>query len=225
MDLSIQETHSGHRQAIGLLLAMHLVGFVGLQVPISRPLFESLVPFNLLLTAVIVAWNQKSPERPFYTFMGIAFFTGFIMEWLGVHTGWIFGSYQYGITLGWKFSGIPLLIGVNWFVLAFCSGIISARWSSNYYYRVLIGALLMVGLDFFIEPVAIRHDFWTWNHASVPWQNYLGWFMISLALLAYFHKSKVNKDNPVAYVLYWIQLSFFFVHNVTYLNFLENVKT
>lgn len=225
MELSIQPTYTHQKQAIALLLAMHVVGFIGLQTSISRPLFELLVPFNLLLTALIVCWHQKGPYRPFLWFFTLAFLTGYSMEWLGVHTGWIFGSYQYGDTLGWKLSGIPLVIGVNWFVLAFSSGVISERLANTFYSKVIIGGFLMVGLDYFIEPVAIRHDFWAWNQISVPWLNYLGWFLISLALLAYFHKSKTNKDNPVAFALYWIQLGFFLSHNVTYLKIFEKIKT
>ena len=40
-----------------------------------------------------------------------------ITESLGVNYGLIFGNYEYGNNLGFKFFGVPFLIGINWIIL------------------------------------------------------------------------------------------------------------
>jgi putative membrane protein len=40
----------------------------------------------------------------------------------------------------------------------------------------------MVGVDVFIEPVAMANDFWSWKDDVVPMQNYLGWGILSFLL-------------------------------------------
>ena len=40
-----------------------------------------------------------------------------LTEAIGVNTGLLFGTYEYGANLGFKIFGVPLIIGVNWTVL------------------------------------------------------------------------------------------------------------
>ena len=73
----------------------------------------------------------------------------------------------------------------------------------------------MVGLDFFIEPIAISLDFWSWKYDTIPLQNYLGWFLIAFLLqlifLSVFNKAE---KNIVAIVLFGWQIIFFGVLNL-----------
>jgi uncharacterized membrane protein len=39
-----------------------------------------------------------------------------------------------------------------------------------------MAALLMVALDVLIEPVAVALDFWQWENAVIPIQNFVMWF-------------------------------------------------
>jgi putative membrane protein len=56
----------------------------------------------------------------------------------------------------------------------------------------------MVGIDFFIEPVAISLGFWTWTSESIPLENYLGWFFIAFGLQAAFRYFEFNKQNKLS---------------------------
>lgn len=195
---------------------MHLTGFLGAQFPAAAPLFRALTPFHLTLTLLFLLsfhanWNKAAI---FYTFL--ATLTGFVVEVLGVQTGLIFGSYHYGATLGWKWLEVPLLIGVNWFVLTYCAGIVANQLPIPNILKAAAAAALVTILDVFIEPVAIRNDFWNWQNNIIPLQNYAAWFLISWLLLFIFYKLPFRKENKLAALLLVVQAVFFAAQCLTY---------
>ena len=68
---------------------------------------------------------------------------------------------------------------------------------------------MMVFLDFFIEPVAIKYDFWSWTKIVIPFQNYIVWYIVSFLFLMLFYSSNFKKENKLAPILFIIQLIFF----------------
>jgi putative membrane protein len=66
-----------------------------------------------------------------------------------------------------------------------------------------------VGLDLFIEPVAIAHGFWSWEGGAVPLRNYLGWFAVALPIQVFFARHFGGVKNKVAVALFIFQLGFF----------------
>jgi putative membrane protein len=100
-------------------------------------------------------------NQDFWVFTGMIFIIGFAAEWVGVHKAWLFGSYYYGETLGTKVDGIPLTIGVIWFLLIYSTGVLMQYSRIKYVLiRVIVGAGILVGLDKLIEPIAVRFDYW-----------------------------------------------------------------
>jgi len=130
---------------------------------------------------------------------------------LGVQTGQIFGSYEYGPVLGWKVFDTPLMIGVNWAMLVYCAGVTVNHIAPmmNKIGKALLAAGMMTGLDFFIEPVAIHYNFWQWNEGAVPLQNYLAWFVIAFLLLLAFYQLMGRAKNKVGVILFILQFLFF----------------
>ncbi|MBK7882949.1 MAG: carotenoid biosynthesis protein [Chitinophagaceae bacterium] len=53
----------------------------------------------------------------FYSFLLICVCIGIAVEIIGVKTGFLFGNYSYGIVLGPKIQSVPILIGINWFII------------------------------------------------------------------------------------------------------------
>ena len=108
----------------------------------------------------------------------LIFWTGIFVEFLGVNYGLLFGEYSYGSNLGPKVFGVPFLIGMNWVILTTISGSIS-----NFIFKekkilsIILGSILMLVIDFFIEPVAPTLDFWEFKNSIVPISNYTGFFM------------------------------------------------
>ena len=189
----------------------HAIGIFGLLTPYRNTLL-SFTPFHLLLCFLLLVLALKKYDAGFFAFLFFSFLVGFAAEWVGVHTGYLFGSYSYGSVLGFKLDHIPLIIGVNWFILSYCVGNLLMRLKQNVWLTIILGALVLTGFDYLMEPVAIRFGFWAWTGGAIPWTNYLGWFMVSLLLQwANFNWNKAN--NPLAAWLLVYQLLYFGILN------------
>lgn len=196
--------------AIGILVIFHIIGFIGFALEATRPLFQQLVPMNLLLSVGLLGYFHTEWNRKFVLFCLIIFTAGYGVEVLGINTGKIFGPYLYDTALGPKIWGTPPMIGVNWLMLVYIAGVTLQRFQAvPKYILALIGATILVTLDFIMEPVAIAFDFWHWLEADIPLQNYLAWWAIALAMLLYFFYLPSQKKNPLAVVLLLIQFAFF----------------
>lgn len=195
--------------ALAVLVIFHSVGFWGLQFSNNPGYFQSLTPFNLLLTTVLLFSFHKDWDRTFILFIIVVTVAGFVAEVVGIHTGFLFGNYEYGNTLGTKLWQVPLLIGVNWLLLIYVTGQIANYVGSSIWIKSFIGAQLMVLLDIFLEPVAIKFDFWQWAGNEIPLSNYVGWFGLSFLLQYYYHYNSINKENPLSIYVYVVQLFFF----------------
>ncbi|MGW8121694.1 carotenoid biosynthesis protein [Roseivirga echinicomitans] len=202
------------RLAFALLIAMHTAGVLGLYFEESRSLFQLLTPFNLLLTAAIIFHFEDDKSTKYFLFLIFTMLFGFFIEVLGVKTGAIFGEYAYGPTLGFKLFEVPLIIGINWAILIYITGIASNKLSNNFWLRCTLGAAMMVVIDLLIEPVAIRFDFWQWTGADIPIQNYISWFLVAFLLHFVFQKLDFSKNNPLAIKLLIIEVAFFISLNL-----------
>lgn len=191
-----------------LLIIVHIAGVIGLNTS-YRNLFLALTPANLLLSSVLLLLNHKEFNKSFLLFILISFLSGFFIEVIGVNTGLIFGNYTYETALGFKILNVPVIIGVNWFILIYSAGIICDKIKSNIYIKSLIGAFMLVILDVLIERIAPEYHFWSWDQGIIPLQNYLAWFVVSFLIILTFYKLNFTKTNKLAPSLFIIQLVFF----------------
>lgn len=191
------------------------VGFAGLSLPPTREMFISLMPFSLLLSfAILLYFHKKWRVTDVIIFLSIAI-AGFLIEVLGVATGQVFGSYSYGRALGFSLFDTPLMIGINWLMLTYCVFTITEDTKFVWPLKAFFAAALMVVYDFFMEPVAIRLDMWSWGGGSIPLQNYQAWFIISIIFLSIMHLARVKTNNQVAVWLFGSQFVFFLLLNIT----------
>jgi len=200
------------RIGIAFLSIIYSVGLVGILWPISDQ-FILLTPVNLIVSLVVVLLFHPRWQRATALILFVSYLAGFSAEWFGVQTGLLFGEYHYGPVLGPKWQGTPFMIGVNWMLLVYCSGITLNHLIGNqsWWLRGILAALLMVGLDVLIEPVAMELDFWQWANDSVPLQNYIGWFMVALPLTLIFARWHGGIRNNVAVALLFWQFLFFLI--------------
>jgi putative membrane protein len=200
--------------AVSVLIITHLVGIWGLGATMVAEIFKLLIPVQLLLCLSLLLYFEfkQVPQSAVISWPVIAIL-GWLIELIGVYTTFIFGKYEYGNALGIGLFGIPFLIGINWLLL------IVAVYNLNIGYlnqlsirlQIVIKSLFLTLLDYFIEPVAIKLDFWHWYNQPVPLHNYIGWMITSILLLSIYHISNHKKttDNPIAATLLGCQLIFF----------------
>ncbi|MCI1188112.1 carotenoid biosynthesis protein [Hymenobacter sp. DH14] len=205
------------RVAQGLVLLFHLTGFVGLAFSDDPGFYLRFTPLTLGLTALLLLWFQEGCDASFWGFCLTVVLLGFGAEFVGVNTGKVFGHYTYGDTLGFKlfdqqpFSGVPPMIGLNWLVLTYLCGMLVRYVPMGELARILIAAMLMVGFDACLEPVAGRFDFWHWTAGVIPAQNFRDWFIFACILQMLFNRTTFAKRNPLVPLVYLTQLLFFFL--------------
>jgi putative membrane protein len=198
------------KSTIWLLLSMYIAGFVGLSLSSTQKLFQFLTPFHISTVTFFLIFFQKKKSSSFWIFFIISALAGFLIEVLGVKTGMIFGEYKYLSTLGPKIFEVPPIIGLNWFLMIYCTGsLVLNSNKSSIFIKSLIGALLMAAFDFFAEPVAIAQNMWSWTNHNPPIQNYVAWFVISFVLLYYFNTTSFEKKNKLSTAVFWFQWVFF----------------
>jgi uncharacterized membrane protein len=197
------------REAVKLVIIFHAVGLAGFLVPALQPIFLKLVPWHLLFMFVLLVLSHHELNKKFIFFIILVYSLGYVAEWIGVHTNLLFGDYAYGKTLGFKISDVPLIIGVNWFLVSYAAGVTMQRLRLNIILRALLGGISLVLLDMLIEPVAIRFDYWHWADNIVPFKNYACWFGLSIVMLTIFELFRFQKQSRVTFVFLIVQFIFF----------------
>jgi putative membrane protein len=213
--------------ATAIAILFHAIGLIGILF-FKNPFFVATTPINLLLMFVLLLWTQKGKNKFFILFTIAAIVIGFTVEVIGVNTNLLFGHYSYGGPLGFKWQQVPLIIGVNWFIILYCCGISTQTLMQKMITKIseekkqapasikalsviIDGATLATIFDWFIEPVAIKLHFWQWKDQHVPGYNYICWLIISIIILAIFHFCNFNKQNKFAIHLLMIQFMFFLI--------------
>ncbi len=195
-----------------LLIALHTVGIFGLAA-IEFDFFVRLTPVVLLLSAILLIEAHENYKPNIWIFLIICFVLGFVAELVGTKTGFPFGDYYYGRALGPAIAKVPVVIGINWFLMAMASAYLVKKIFDNRILQTLFAAVLMVFLDFWIEPVAQLLDYWQWESPYVPLMNYLGWFAVSLLMQIAFQFTIAQEKNRLASGYFFVVLLFFVVLN------------
>jgi putative membrane protein len=202
-----------YKHSIAILIIFHLIGLIGFQTP-YQDLFITLTPLNLILSLILLIIHHKKNTIWWLAAMGI-YVAGFLVEVAGINTGVIFGEYEYLTALGPEILGTPPLIGVNWLILVISTASIAQMLFATKLLRSIVGTTLMVILDAAIEPVAPLLDFWEFNSASVPTENYIAWWLIGFIMQFMYQKLDVSRSNKLGLSLYSIMLVFFLFLNVS----------
>lgn len=180
--------------AAPLLIALSLIAFA--------------VTFKILLDQKVrlglLAWSI------------LVIIASFLIEWLGVKSGKIFGHYAYGETLQPILFGVPIAIGFAWLCMLLTSTAVVQRLLpklSSYHFiiQAISISLLMVLFDLVMEPAAMKLGYWIWLDGSIPIQNFIAWFGISLifALIAVAMSLFKAKLPAIAFHAYFAQLIYF----------------
>ena len=181
--------------------------------------FAGFTYVNLLLMSIILFLNLKLESNYHILSILSIFLIGMITESLGVNYGLIFGDYEYGNNLGFKLFGVPYLIGVNWIILTVISANIASFLTKNRSVVItnITGTLLIIAMDFVMEPIAPKLDMWRFKNLIVPPSNYVGWLFVGLFTQTLYNLYFRQKEIIVSTNLY---LAFFFFFGCLNLNFM-----
>jgi putative membrane protein len=165
----------------------------------------------------------------------------FLVETVGVLTGFPFGQYYYTNVLAPKLFIVPVGIMFAWlmliissfFMARFIVGRLFPRWQNSSLVIGLSATLALVS-DTQMEPVAYHvKDYWRWEttgvYYGVPLSNFIAWLLISLLLLTVLRRvigdykaipSETPKSKPrfgfVPIALYMLNLILFGAVNLSH---------
>lgn len=116
---------------------------------------------------------------------------GMSVEWIGIHTGKLFGMYTYSDILGPQLYGVPFTLGFAWIAVIYNAILLSHDFGLKGI-RLRVVKAVQVGfwtvlLDLVLDPVAHARGFWHWGSGDhgfygVPWSNFAGWLIVGMVL-------------------------------------------
>ena len=199
------------------VIMVYIIGVIGFLVPQTHDLFLALTPLNLAFSLFVLLWAVRKYLTLIHgLFFLIVYLFGYAIEVVGVNTGWPFGVYEYGDVLGVKLFETPLFIGVNWLLLIIASQLIARHLLTNKWLLAVAGATMMVIFDVALEPFAIATTMWTWEATTVPFENYVAWWVIAFVMHLLVVNLKFPKVHKVAYAVFLAQIAFFLFTNMRY---------
>lgn len=171
-------------------------------------------PLLLIVNGILLyLLYRRNNDIRLFLWAAITFVGTFCVEALGVATGAIFGEYTYGSTMIVQWLGVPFVIALNWTVLILASNDLAARLTRHPLLISLLASLVIALYDFFIEPVAIYLDYWTWAVAEVPLQNYLAWSVVAFLFSLPLNYFSIRFRSPLLPIYLGVQLLFFILLN------------
>ena len=114
----------------------------------------------------------------------------FVIELIGVKTGWPFGSYAYDASLGPELIGIPVVVPFAWAMMAHPLLIVARRTSKTFTF--LFGGFALAAWDLFLDPQMVGAGRWKWEvtgshipfQPEIPLSNAFGWLLAGISLMA-----------------------------------------
>ena len=141
------------------------------------------VLFAITHCAASAGWRRTG------LFFSLAAVVSYLLEEVGVRTGWIYGAYHYSEMLGPKLGHVPVLIPLAWFMMIYPSWIVARgltrgvniTGAAGLIAQAGIAAMVMTAWDTVMDPGMSAAGNWTWEHGGsyfgVPLHNYLGWLL------------------------------------------------
>lgn len=197
-------------KTIILFIVFYSIGVAGVGFPVTQGIFITMIPVVLLMSFVAIllfhrSLNSQNTRFVFFTIILVSY----LVEVAGVNSQLIFGNYIYGNGLGFKVFNAPLIIGINWAMLVYCSASIIERFRLNVIVQIFFSSVIMILYDIVLESVAPFLDMWYWNGNTVPLQHYLAWLVLAFIFHGLVKWKKVKTENPLAPAIFICQFLFF----------------
>ncbi|AZQ61600.1 carotenoid biosynthesis protein [Flammeovirga pectinis] len=189
-----------------LLSVFYTVGGIVAFTPYNQLLLP-FSPFLLFTSFLCLFYFEEVKSKGVIGWFIFVYISSFLIEWYGVHTGILFGDYVYLNNLGLKLDGVPLVIPINWLVLAVAGSELINKYVSkwNKIISSFTGGGVVVILDVFIEMVCEPLGFWKWSQGMPPMINYISWWVF-MSIFIYIRIKFFPSRNPLSIYLY---LTFF----------------
>lgn len=157
----------------------------------------------------------------------------YAIEFVGVRTGWPYGEFAYGVSLGPMLAGeVPLGLPVFFLPLVLdayllCLLVLGPR-ARRWLVRVPTAVAAVLAVDLVLDPAAVAVGFWSYRaggaYYDVPLSNFRGWLLSAavavVVLDAGFDRAALRRrvercpfalDDLVSFVLLWGAVNAFYL--------------
>jgi putative membrane protein len=191
-----------------------------------------LVAANVAMALPLVLGLRRVWDRRSLVGVILLALWSYLIEGIGVRTGWPYGQFQYALGLEPLLLGlVPAALPLFWLPMVFSSRLLASRLLSgplaagtgrpprSPWSLLLLSTLLLVLLDAVLDPPAVGVGFWAYAvrgvYYGVPISNYLGWCFSSLVaqglLLVTVPEARLRSARPEgfsmdslrAFLLFW----------------------
>lgn len=183
---------------LGLVAFLFVAGIVQYAFGLTYVLPLTSILLAIISAITLLVWDAE-PKTKVAIGLGVVT-AGYLVELIGVQTGILFGNYSYGTVLGFKVLGVPVTIGLTWFLVTLSAWhILSFSPNLSVIRKFLLGGALVVMFDLVLEQFAVSYSLWAWQGGDIPLLNYASWFMVSqLFFFIYFRYTK--KADPSIFI-------------------------
>jgi putative membrane protein len=145
---------------------------------------------------------------------------GWLIEVLGVKTGFPFGDYTYISPVGSNaitgaaghavpmLLSVPLLVPCAWLMMTVPAYLTAQAIATGPFARLGWATMGLVGWDFFLDPQFVAEGWWHWSNPSryirglpgIPVSNYVGWIAAAAVLigLMWLLDNLASDEGPMA---------------------------
>ncbi|WP_418281066.1 bisanhydrobacterioruberin hydratase [Halorubrum sp. DTA98] len=169
-------------------------------------------------------------DRRAVGWIGLLIAYTYLIELVGVRTGWPYGTFEYTVSLGPMLGGVPLALPVFFIPLVMnayllCLLLLGSR-AATWWIRLLAVIAAVVTMDVVLDPGAVALGFWTFGGGAfygVPISNYAGWVLSAtvavVALDRAFDTAALRDrlagcefmlDDMVSFVILWGAINLWF---------------
>ena len=151
-------------------------------------------------------------------FILLAFFMGFVSEFVGLKYGWFFGG-DYAYSPGWTkiFYGVPLSVILYWGIFIYFGYCLT---NSFLYWLnrdkpskdrkngflllplIFLDGLIVTAIDLFMDPLQVKMGGWAWldggSYFGVPLGNFIGWFVVVIISTGVFRVYEYIKPKELS---------------------------
>ncbi len=195
----------------------HLLGLFQREMVILAPVMIALIAILLVYEVEKRSGSKSIIKSNIMTWL-LIFSFGWLIEYIGVNTGLIFGEYFYTEILYPKLLGVPIVIGFAWVSTLIGAYSIVERLpifrteNKSIIAKALAIGFFMLLFDIVMEYAILKLGYWVWIGGTIPIMNYAAWFvfgfLFSLLVLALSKKHKVVLPS-IAFHSYIAQLIYF----------------
>lgn len=165
---------------------------------------------------------------------GIAVLCGYtyVIEFIGVFTGYPYGHFAYGVNLGpMLFGHVPAALPLFFLPLVVNAYLLCLLLLGNVAGRALVRIptviVAVIAMDLALDPAAVSLGFWAYDaggaYYDVPWTNYAGWVLSAAVavtvldtafdrsgLLARLDECRFMLDDLVSFIILWGVVNVYF---------------